>query len=202
MKLIVVGATGTIGKAVADALRSKGHEVLTASRSSSLRVDLSQPASIRQMYTEAGRVDGVVSCAGDAAFGPLLDLTDADFERSLGNKLMGQVNLVRFGAAHVNDNGVFLLTSGIFSQTPPPAVAAIAIANGGLESFARAAALDLPRGIRINTVSPPFMTETAEKMGMPTDGTLSANDNARAYVALVEGKETGKVVFPLEPKGL
>jgi len=42
-------------------------------------------------------VDAVVSIAGQAAFRPLPALTDADFALGLNNKLMGQVNLVRFG---------------------------------------------------------------------------------------------------------
>lgn len=196
MKIIVVGATGIIGSAVASALKAKGHEVLEASRNGALKVDITNPASIQTMYKSSGRVDAVVSCAGDAAFKPLNQLSDDDFEFSLHNKLMGQVNLVRFGADHVNDKGAFVLTSGIFSRNPMPGVPAIAIANGAIESFARAAALDVPRGIRVNAVSPPFITETAQKMGMPTDGTLAAADAAKTYVALVEGSDNGKVVFP------
>jgi NAD(P)-dependent dehydrogenase (short-subunit alcohol dehydrogenase family) len=74
-----------------------------------------------------------------------------------------------------------------------PGVTALAMVNGALESFARGAALDLPRGIRINTISPPFIQETAQAMGLP--GGLPASENAKAYVALVEGSETGQVVF-------
>jgi NAD(P)-dependent dehydrogenase (short-subunit alcohol dehydrogenase family) len=106
---------------------------------------------------------------------------------------MGQVNLVRFGVDHVNDGGSFLLTAGIFSQSPLPGASALALVNGGLESFARGAALDLPRGIRINTISPPFMAETALAWGLA--GGIPAAENAKAYVALVEGKQTGQVVF-------
>lgn len=196
MNLIVIGATGTIGIAVADALEGAGHEVVRASRRGEVQVDIADPGSIRAMFARMDKVDGVVSCAGEAAFKPLLDLTDEDIALSLGNKLMGQVNLVRFGTEYVRDGGVFLLTAGIFSRNPPPGVPAIAMANGALESFARAAALDLPRGIRIHAISPPFITETARAMGMPTEGTLPAADNAQAYLRLVEGEQTGQVVYP------
>lgn len=196
MKVLVIGATGTIGAAVADALAAR-HEVLRASRHGPIVVDLGNPGSIRAMYAKVGRVDAVVSCAGDARMGALTALTDDDFAYSLGNKLMGQVNLVRFGVDHVADRGVFLLTAGIFATKPPPGVPAIAAANGGLESFARAAALDLPRGIRLLTLSPPFINETAEKFGMKGAGAISAADNAKVYVAAVEGTETGKVIFPV-----
>jgi NAD(P)-dependent dehydrogenase (short-subunit alcohol dehydrogenase family) len=192
MRILVVGATGTIGKAVADALAAR-HEVLRASRKADVTVDITIPDSIREMYQRVGKLDAVVSCAGSGAFKPLAALTDEDIQSTLGDKLMGQVNLVRFGVHHVNDNGVFVLTAGIFSKSPMPGVTALAMVNGALESFARAAALDLPRGIRINTISPPFIQETARAMGLP--GGLPAEENAKAYVALVEGRDTGQVVF-------
>ena len=196
MRIVIVGATGTIGKAVAELFESEGHQVVAASRSGDVSVDLADPSSIRAMYESVGKVDAVVSCAGDAAFKPLDQLTDDDLRLSTESKLLGQVNLVRFGLEHVSDSGVFVLTSGIFSRNPMPGVPAIAMANGGVESFVRGAALDAPRGIRINAVSPPFITETAQKRGMPTGGTLSAADNAKAYSALVSGTDTGTVVFP------
>jgi NAD(P)-dependent dehydrogenase (short-subunit alcohol dehydrogenase family) len=195
MRIAVVGATGTIGKAVADALAGR-HDVVRASRKAEVSVDIGDVASIQAFYARLGRVDAVISCAGDARFGPVHALSDEDFALGLQHKLMGQVNLVRHGLASMNDGGVFLLTAGIFSIRPMPSTSAIAMANGALESFARAAALDLPRGIRINTVSPPFLNETAAAMGMPGAGQLSTADNAKAYVALVEGTDTGLVVFP------
>ncbi len=192
MRILVVGATGTIGKPVAEALASR-HEVVRASRTGDPTVDITRPDSIRALYRRLGRLDGVVCCAGSGVMRPLAELTDDEIRSSLADKLMGQVNLVRFGLDHVSDNGVFVLTAGIFSKNPMPGVTPLALANGALESFARAAALDLPRGIRINTISPPFIKETAEKMGLP--GGLAAEENAKAYVALVEGKDTGQVVF-------
>jgi len=192
MRILVVGATGTIGKAVAEALASR-HDVVRASRKADPTVDITQPDSIRALYRRLGRLDGVVCCAGSGVMKPLAELTDDEIRSSLADKLMGQVNLVRFGLDHVNDNGVFVLTAGIFSKDPMPGVTPLALANGALESFARAAALDLPRGIRINTISPPFIKATAEKMGLP--GGLPAEENAKAYVALVEGQDTGQVVF-------
>jgi NAD(P)-dependent dehydrogenase (short-subunit alcohol dehydrogenase family) len=197
MKILVVGATGDVGRAVADTLAARGHEVLRASRNApdpALRVDIADPASIRALYQRVGRVDAVVSCAGDARAGALPTLTDEDFAYSLGHKLMGQVNLVRLGVDHVNDGGVFVLTAGVYATKPPPGVAALAIANGALESFARAAAHDLPRGIRVNTISPPWLVETAARVGQK--GTMTAADNAAHYARVVEGRETGQVIYP------
>lgn len=192
MRILVVGATGVIGKAVADAL-SASHEVLRASRSSKLSVDTHDPESIAALYERVGPLDGVVACAGEGRFAPLAKLTNEDFAFSLASKLMGQINLVRLGIDRMRDNGVFVLTAGIYGQHPAPGTATFATVNGGLESFARAAALDLPRGIRIATISPPWINESAVKVG--GQGAISAADNARFYVDFIEGRTQGPVII-------
>ncbi len=196
MRILVIGASGTIGGAVTEELARRGHDVLRGSRTGNVRVDIRDPRSIAAMYDTLGKLDAVVCCSGAGAFAPLTELTDEQLESTITDKLLGQVNLVRFGLRNVTDGGVFVLTSGIFSQKPPPGASALAMANGGVESFVRGAALDLPRGIRIGALSPPFITETAEKIGMPTTGTLPAAQAAQAYADFVEGAETGAVIFP------
>jgi len=110
--------------------------------------------------------------------------------------LMGQVNIVRAGAGVVGDGGSFTLTSGILATRPTPGGAAISMVNAGVDAFARAAALELPRGIRINVVSPPWVSETLVAMGRDPSGGLPAADVARSYVESVEGKQTGGVITP------
>jgi NAD(P)-dependent dehydrogenase (short-subunit alcohol dehydrogenase family) len=194
MRILVVGATGTIGTAVTRALEPR-HEVLRASHSrSAFTVDLADADSIRRLFAAVGRVDAVVSVAGNATFGPLVVLRDEDFALGLGNKLMGQVNLVRMGVGSVADGGSFTLTSGILSRQPMLGGAAISLVNAGLEGFARAAALELPRGIRLNVVAPGWVRETLVAMKMdPAAGTPAAVV-ARTYVEAVEGRMTGQVL--------
>lgn len=195
MNVLVVGGSGMIGRAVADALRAEGHTVRTAERSGGdLRVDIMKPDSIREMLAQVGRVDAIVSCAGGAAWKPLAEMTDDDFEFSLHYKLMGQVNLARYGVDSVADGGSITLTSGVLAQDPMPGSAAVSLVNAGLEGFARAAALEAPRGIRINVVSPPWVTETLEAMGMDPSGGMPADDVARAYVDAVIGGHNGQVL--------
>jgi NAD(P)-dependent dehydrogenase (short-subunit alcohol dehydrogenase family) len=196
MRILIIGATGTIGSALVTALESR-HDLILASRHKAHeQVDMADASSIRALYARVGRVDAVVSAAGSAAFRPLADLTDTDFEMSLGNKLMGQVNFVRFGIESVNDGGSFTLTSGVLAQKPQPGTPAISLVNAGLEGFGRAAALEAPRRIRVNVVSPPWVTETLKAMGMPLDGGTPAADVARAYVRSIEGSETGQIIAP------
>ena len=196
MRILIVGATGTIGRAVVEALAT-GNEIVAASRSkSAITIDIAQPESIRAMYARVGQVDAVVSAAGEAKFASLGQLSDADFAFSLGNKLMGQVNLVRYGFANVRDGGSFTLTSGVLAQMPVPGSGAISLVNAGLEGFIRAAALEAPRGIRVNVVSPPWVTETLKKLGMDPSIGLPAATVAKAYVRSVTGTESGRVISP------
>lgn len=194
MKVIVIGATGTIGRAVADVI-GRTHEVIEVGHSTGAhRVQLESPASIDAALKALQPFDAVVCAAGRAVFKPLMRLSDDDFQISLTNKLMGQVNIVRIGARYIRDNGSFTLTSGALAQEPASGGAAIGLVNAGLEGFARSAALDLTRGLRVNVVSPPWVSETLEAMGQDASGGVPAVIVARAYLDAVEGRMTGKVL--------
>jgi NAD(P)-dependent dehydrogenase (short-subunit alcohol dehydrogenase family) len=140
----------------------------------------------------------VISCAGNAAFRPFVDLTDADYELGLRSKLMGQVTLAQVAKDHLRDGGSITLTTGILAMHPMPGSASVSMVNAGVEGFVRAAALEMPRNLRINAVSPPWVKETMVKLGMdPTSGLASA-DVAKAYVAAVEGSHQGAAVAPCQ----
>jgi len=195
MRILLIGATGTIGRAVAAALTS--HDVLLASHSKApFRVDIADPASIRALYKEVGTVDAIICAAGEARFKPLDALSDDDFLFSIQNKLLGQVNVVRYGFPSVRDQGSITVTSGSLAQTPMVGSGAVSLVNAGVEGFARAAALEAPRRIRVNAVAPPWVTETLKALGMPLEGGLPADVVAKAYVRAVEGTETGRTISP------
>ncbi|WP_338011426.1 SDR family oxidoreductase [Cupriavidus sp. IDO] len=114
-------------------------------------MDISDKQSILAMYKQVGTVEAVV-CVGGTA--PLDALTDDDFAFSLANKLMGQVNLVRYGVPYISQGGSVTLTSGTLAQHPVLGGAAVSTVNAGIEAFGRAAALELQGKIRVNVVSP------------------------------------------------
>jgi NAD(P)-dependent dehydrogenase (short-subunit alcohol dehydrogenase family) len=197
-RVLVVGASGTIGGAVVRALEAE-HDVLRASRrKSEIAVDLSSQESIRERFASAGTLDAVVCAAGDARFKPFAELTDEDFAFSIRHKLMQQVDLTRIALGMLRPAGSITLTSGILARKPMPGSGAISLVNAALEGFTRAAALEAPNGIRVNCVSPPWVTETLKALGMDTSAGLPADVVARAYVASVAGTQTGQVI---EPKG-
>jgi len=194
MKVVVIGGNGTIGTKVADALAKKGHEVVRASRTSEAPVDIERPETIRALFSKTKSIDAVVVCAGGGGWGPLEKLTDEDFAFSLRSKLMGQVNLIRIAKDFVKDNGSITVTSGILSTQPQPGSAAVSLINSGLEGFVRAASLEMPRGVRVNVVSPPWVKESLRAMKMDDSHGLAAADVAKAYVAAVEGIANGQVL--------
>jgi len=194
MKVLLVGATGTIGQKVQERLANT-HEVVTAGhRGGEYQVDIADKASIEALFAQVGEVDAIISTAGAAAFAPLRDLTDEQFSLAWTNKLMGQINLLRVGRAHIRPGGVVLLTSGMLAGEPMPGSAVVSAANGALNAFVKAAALELGEGIRINAISPIFVKETMEMMGMDSASGMSAADTAKAYQAALEGSMSGKVI--------
>jgi len=198
MKVIVIGATGTIGRAIVQAIGSR-HEVIPISFSKSeIKVDIADRTSMAKMFKATGRVDAIISAAGLAKFGLLASLTDADFALGLNSKLMGQVNVVRLGAGNLNDNGSITLTSGILSRKPMKGSAAISLVNAALEGFVRAASLEMERGIRVNVVSPNWVVETLKALKMdPAMGT-PVEVVARAYLQALEGSMNGAVIDAIE----
>src|ERR1700754_87868 len=118
MKILLVGASGTLGMAVRKELGNR-QEIIAAGRSSGdVRVDLTDEASIKAMLDKVGTVDAIASTAGHVTFAPLAKLDAAAFAVGLNDKLMGQVNLVQQGVAHLVDGGSFTLIGGILSEHP------------------------------------------------------------------------------------
>ena len=118
MRILVVGASGTIGQAVVEQL-SERHDIIRAGRSGAdVQVDITSEESIRAMYEAVGSVDAVISATGGAHFGPLTDLTPALNQIGIDSKLKGQVNLVLLGLESVRDGGSFTLTTGIMMDDP------------------------------------------------------------------------------------
>lgn len=195
MKIVIVGANGTIGKAVTKAL-STGHEIITVGRNSgNYQVNMTDIASIKAFYGNVGEFDALVVTAGSGPFKPVAELTGDDFNTGFADKLMGQVNLVLEGLKSINEQGSFTLTSGLLSHDPIKGAAVVSTINSALEGFVRGAAIDMPKQARINIVSPPLVTESVSAYGDFFKGYVPtpAAEVAQAYVKSVEGLQTGQV---------
>jgi NAD(P)-dependent dehydrogenase (short-subunit alcohol dehydrogenase family) len=199
MRIVVVGATGTVGKVVVAALQDRHEVVKVGNRGGDLTVDIADGSSIRSMYERIGRFDALVAAVGKVHFGEFAALSGKEVAIGIDNKLMGQVNLVLLGREHVNDGGSFTLTSGVLSHDPIRFGACASLVNGAIDAFVRAAAIELPRDLRINSVSPGLLDESAAALGdyFPGHETVPGARVARAYVKSIEGRLSGQIFHVL-----
>jgi NAD(P)-dependent dehydrogenase (short-subunit alcohol dehydrogenase family) len=195
MRIMLVGATGTIGSAVEGALRDRGHELVTVGRSAGdLRLDVTDPADVGRMFDEAGPLDAVACAAGSVPYKRLTEMTPEDYLSAYRGKVASQVELVRQGTSRIAARGSFTLITGVLGREPIVTGSAAAVANGAVESFVLAAALEIAPQ-RVNAVSPTVLTESLDRYGdvFPGYPPVDSADVARAYVRSVEGAETGKI---------
>ncbi len=194
MRVLVIGASGTLGQAIVRELAPR-HEIVRASRKGAdVTVDITSPDSIKRMYEAAGPLDAVACAAGAVHWGPLVDMTGEQWRIGLDDKLMGQVNVVMAGLGRLNPGGSFTLISGILVREPIRAGAASSMVDGAIEAFVRAAAIELPRGLRINCVSPTLFVESVNAFGafFPGFKPVPVAEAARAFAKSVEGAHTGR----------
>ena len=195
MKIIIIGASGTVGRAVAQELNQR-HEVIRVGRTQGdYQVDITSQQSVQNLFAKTGRVDAIVSATGNLFFGPLATMTDGDFNQGLQDKLLGQIRLALTGQHYLNDGGSITLISGIVAHEPIAQGVNATTVNAGLEGFVRAAACELPRGIRINLISPTVLTESAAAYDgfFPGFASVPAASVAQAYRRSVEGVQSGRI---------
>lgn len=199
MKIIIVGSTGTIGQAVLVEL-SKRHTIISVAHNhGDIQMDITDTSSIEKMFQTVGKFDALISTTGKVHFDDFAAMKPEHYQLGLNDKLMGQVNLVLIGRNHINDKGSFTLTSGILSHDPIRYGSSASMVNAALDGFVRAASIEMPRGIRINVVSPTVLTESLSQYGEYFHGfkPVSAADVALAYSKSVEGLQTGQIYHVL-----
>ncbi|MFJ6719396.1 short chain dehydrogenase [Streptomyces sp. NPDC091259] len=200
LEVLLIGANGTLGRAVLTALRERGHQVVTASRKDAdVPVDITDPGSIRAMYDAVaeryGEVDAVASAAGSVPWRPLAELTTEDVRGGLEGKAVSQIELVRQGAARLPAHASYTLITGVLAREPLLTGSVASLVNGAVEAFVRAAAIELPGRQRINAVSPTVFTESLDVYGDTFAGfdAVPVARAANAYVKSIEGHRTGQV---------
>ncbi|MFL1377852.1 short chain dehydrogenase [Nocardiopsis protaetiae] len=195
MRILLVGATGKLGSALRRTLAERGHEVVAVARSGGdLRCDITDPQQLAALWEQVGTVDAVASAAGDVPYRPFAEMESRDYTRAFEGKVLAQIDLVRTGLPHVAPRGSFTLITGILARDPIVTGSAAAMANGALEAFVRAAAVEIaPR--RINAISPSVFTESLDDYGdfFPGYTPVDLSAVAEAYVKSIEGAATGRV---------
>ncbi len=197
MKIIIVGASGTMGQHLTNAFK-KEHEVITAAtKGCDIPVDITSTDSIENMFKQVGVFDALISTAGPTFVGPWKKLTDKEFRRGVEGKMMGQINLVLIGQHYINPKGSFTLISGALTHEPQLNFANASAANGAVEGFVRAAAIELSNGVRINAVSPTVIEASPQYFPyFPGDIPVTMQQLEFGFRKSVFGANTGQIIKP------
>jgi NAD(P)-dependent dehydrogenase (short-subunit alcohol dehydrogenase family) len=195
MKIIIVGASGTMGSYLSKVLE-KEHEVIRVARNSQdIRVDITSPESIERMYQQVGSFDALICTAGPTYVGPWKKLTDKEFRNGVEGKMMGQVNLVLIGQHYINPKGSFTLITGALSHEAQRNFANASAANAAVEGFVRAAAIELENNIRINAVSPSVIENSPQYFPFfPGEVPVTMKQLEYGFRKSVFGANTGQVI--------
>lgn len=196
MKILLIGASGILGRKVDLALADSVHQVVRIGRKTGdVLADFADPRGLVAIYESEMPFDAVAIAAGDVAFGPLPKITREQWRFSFDNKLLGQILAVQQALPYINDHGSFTLVGGLLSEEPTPLACAASTVNRALEGFVIAAAIELPRGLRINLVSPTFLEESMPQFGHLVPGLIPvpAASAAQAYKRSILGAHTGQI---------
>ncbi|WP_298770772.1 short chain dehydrogenase [uncultured Shewanella sp.] len=195
MKMLIIGASGTIGSQITAAL-SNQHDVITAGKHTGARqIDITDPESIHTTLTAIGQLDAIINATGDVAFDSFENLSQKEWNKGIQSRLMGQINLTQMGMHFLNDGGSITLTTGIIADHPIKYGVSAATLNGAIHHFVKAVSNELPRGIRINAVSPSVVTESLSIYAdyFPGFQSIDASTLAQFYLRSTLGIETGQV---------
>lgn len=197
MKIIIVGATGTMGKHLANAFE-KDHEIIrVGSKSGDIRADITSPESVENLFKQAGPFDALICTAGPSHVGPWKGMTAKEFRKGVEGKFMGQVNLVLIGQHYINPKGSFTLITGALTHEPVLNFASASAANGAVEAFVRAAAIELENGVRINAVSPTVIEDSPQYFPFfPGDIPVTMKQLEYGFRKSVFGANTGQIIKP------
>lgn len=195
MKIIIVGATGTIGSKVTEDLEEDHEIIKVGSSSGDFQADITDSESIDELFEEVESFDALVSATGAGHFGPIGDMTEEYFRVGLNSKLLGQINLVLKGQEYINPNGSFTLISGILSEDPVYASSNLAAVNGAINGFVKAASMELEDGVRINAISPGVVEDSPEFFdAFPDHKPVAMDDVVLSYRKSILGNISGEVV--------
>ncbi len=194
-RIIIIGALGTMGKYLAEAFEHEHEIVRVATKSGEYQVDITSANSIEEFYKKVGEFDALVSTAGPTFVGPWESLNDKEFRKGVEGKMMGQINLVLIGQHYIKSKGSFTLISGALTYEPQLNFANASAANGGIEGFVRAAAIELDRGIRINAVSPTVIENSPQYFPyFPGEIPVTMKQLEYGFRKSIFGANTGEII--------
>jgi NAD(P)-dependent dehydrogenase (short-subunit alcohol dehydrogenase family) len=169
---LITGGNSGIGLATAKRLKEEGATVVISGRDrktlnataaefgfTAIRADVSRLSEIEKMYREAveevGKIDVLFANAGIYKASSLADTTEAFFDESVDINFKGLFFTVQKALPYLNDGAAIILNSSTVTSKGWPGIAVYSATKAAVRSLARSFSAELlPRGIRVNTVSP------------------------------------------------
>ncbi|WP_052848001.1 SDR family oxidoreductase [Streptomyces avicenniae] len=164
-RVVVIGGSSGIGKAVAARAAGAGARVHIGSRSADRLaqaakeidgattgvVDVRDEESLRAFFATVDGLDHLVVCPGDMAVGSVYEVSLDHVRAALDTKIVGQLLTVRHAGKKITPGGSVTLIAGAAGFKAYPDMSATAAANAGIAGMGRSLALELAP-IRVNVV--------------------------------------------------
>ena len=216
--VLLTGATGGIGQAIARALAPRSRDLILSGRrravldplaaelgARAITSDLSLPKEVERLIEEVGDVDVLIANAGVPAAGELVEFAQDEIDRMLEVNLRAPVALARALAPAMarQGRGHMVFVSSLQGKAATPLSSVYCASKFGLRGFALALREDLRRhGVGVSVVLPGFTSdagmfaESGAKLP-PWVGTRTPTDVARAVIAAVDHDRAEVEVAPL-----
>jgi len=217
--ILLTGATGGLGQAIARALHARGGDLILTGRrvevlgplagelggARTLAVDLSDPAEVDRLVAEAGTVDILLANAALPGAGRLESFTMAEIDRALNVNLRAPIALAHALVPTMlkRDSGHLLFMSSLSGKSATPGTAIYNATKFGLRGFASALRADLhDSGVGVSAVFPGFIRDAGmfaeANVELPGGvGTSSPDDVARAVLSAIERNRGEVDVAPI-----
>lgn len=202
-KIVVVGGTSGMGRAVAEAAVTDGADVVVVGRDAEkaaavaadlgvtgLSCDLTDPASVSALAEQVGPLDHLVLSAAKLSYGPFLE-TDVNEARAvLDGKFWGYYLAVRALAPQLSERSSVTMFSGVAAVRPDSGTTIVTAVNAAIEGLTRSLAIELaPR--RVNAVSPGVVQTRSWAH-------LSESDQQAMFDQLADSLPVGRVGQPAD----
>ncbi len=157
---LIIGASSGIGKALTEVLKSKGHTVITASRSDAT---ISFDATKDTLNTNQlpNQLDGLVYCPGSINLKPFARLTDQEFKDDFELNVLGAIKVIRVVLPLLKnaEQSSILLFSTVAVDQGMPFHTSVSASKGALEGLTKSLAAEFSPKIRVNCIAP-SLTDT------------------------------------------
>jgi NAD(P)-dependent dehydrogenase (short-subunit alcohol dehydrogenase family) len=180
-RVLIVGGTGGIGRALAERYASLGSDVVITSRDAGraastaaeigpnvrgLALDIAEPERIADMLADVGEIDRLLIVAVERDSNSVRNYDIAKARRAVTVKLVGYTEIVHAMLGRFSEDASVVIFGGLASERPYPGSTTITMVNGAVRSMIKTMAVELAP-IRFNAIHPGIIGDTPAWSGKP-----------------------------------